>query len=95
MTESPRNPLPSAGECGPDCQAVLQRLWEFLDGELCAEDSAAFHAHLAMCSKCYPQYNFEKAFLDALAQCQCQRCAPHELRAKVFTALRSEGFTPV
>ena len=61
MTESPSTFQSS--ECGPDCAAVLQRLWEFLDGELGPEDTAAFHAHLALCSKCYPQYNFEKTFL--------------------------------
>jgi anti-sigma factor (TIGR02949 family) len=74
---------------------VLQRLWEFLDGELGPEDTAAFHAHLALCSSCYPHYNFEKTFLDALAACKCEECAPHELRRKVASALKSAGFTPV
>jgi anti-sigma factor (TIGR02949 family) len=94
MTESPRTSTQSA-ECGPDCAAVLQRLWEFLDGELGPEDTAAFHAHLALCTSCYPQYNFEKTFLDALAACQCEKCAPFELRSKVVSALKSAGFTPV
>ncbi|HWZ60379.1 MAG TPA: zf-HC2 domain-containing protein [Gemmatimonadaceae bacterium] len=94
MTESPRNSS-SAADCGPDCAAVLQRLWEFLDGELGPEDTAAFHAHLSLCNKCYPQYNFEKTFLDALAACQCEKCAPYELRCKVASALKSAGFTPV
>jgi anti-sigma factor (TIGR02949 family) len=95
MTESPRTPSQAAAECGPDCAAVLQRLWEFLDGELGPEDTAAFHAHLSMCAKCYPQYNFEKTFLDALAASKCETCAPYELRCKVSSALRAAGFTPV
>jgi anti-sigma factor (TIGR02949 family) len=73
----------------------MQRLWEFLDGELGPEETAAFHTHLAMCATCYPQYNFEKTFLDALAASKCETCAPQVLRSKLAAALRAAGFTPV
>jgi anti-sigma factor (TIGR02949 family) len=82
-------------DCGPECAAVMERLWEFLDGELGPDDAASLHAHLAMCAKCYPLYSFEKTFLDALAACKCETCAPHELRSKVVSALRTAGFSPV
>lgn len=92
MNESKPNLNPSA-DCGPDCAAVMQQLWEYLDGEVGPEQAAAIQGHLALCAKCYPQYNFEKAFLDALGDCRCTTCAPHDLRCKVVEALRDAGFT--
>jgi anti-sigma factor (TIGR02949 family) len=99
MNESNPNLKPSANspavDCGPDCAAVMQQLWEYLDGEVGPEQAAAIRQHLALCAKCYPQYNFEKAFLDALGDCRCETCAPHDLRCKVVEALREAGFTAV
>ncbi len=79
---------------GVDCSAVLLQLWEYLDGELGQERMRAVRTHLALCSKCYPQYDFEKAFLEALADCRCTTCAPTDVRCRVMDALRRAGFTP-
>jgi anti-sigma factor (TIGR02949 family) len=88
------NPSTHNHECGPlDCKAVIEQLWEYLDGELGEERTLLIRQHLALCSHCYPQYDFEKAFLDALADCRCTQCAPHELRGRVLDALRSAGFS--
>jgi anti-sigma factor RsiW len=43
-------------------------LWDYLDGELAEEGVEEFAAHLADCARCYPQYRFEFAFLEALAR---------------------------
>lgn len=88
------NPSTHNHDCGPlDCKAVIDQLWEYLDGELGEERTMLIRQHLALCSHCYPQYDFEKAFLDALADCRCTQCAPHELRRSVMDALRSAGFS--
>jgi mycothiol system anti-sigma-R factor len=50
------------------CSEVIRRLWDYLDGELDENWSAAIQAHLAECARCYPQYRFEFAFLQALAR---------------------------
>ncbi len=50
------------------CRDVMQQLWDYLDGELPPQRVEEFAAHLAECARCYPQYRFEFAFLEALAR---------------------------
>lgn len=50
------------------CREVMEQLWDYLDGELPPQRVEAFAAHLAECARCYPQYRFEFAFLEALAR---------------------------
>jgi|SRR5579862_503954 len=94
---SDREPMPSASPSpkgGVDCSTVLQQLWEYLDAELGPDRMQAVRTHLALCAKCYPQYDFEKAFLEAIATCECTTCAPNDVRCHVMEALRRAGFTP-
>jgi anti-sigma factor (TIGR02949 family) len=77
-----------------DCATALQQLWDYLDGELGAAHMDAIRTHLALCSKCYPQYDFERAFLEALHSCKCTTCAPNDVRCRVMDALRTAGFAP-
>lgn len=51
-----------------DCQHVMKRLWEYLDGELPSEDVTALREHLAVCARCYPQYRFQLTFLATVAR---------------------------
>jgi anti-sigma factor (TIGR02949 family) len=95
MTDRPPDPCaPSSQRGAVDCTTVLQQLWEYLDAELGPEKMEAVRTHLALCAKCYPHYDFEKAFLDAIANCQCTTCAPHDVRCHVMEALRRAGFNP-
>lgn len=50
------------------CRDVIGQLWDYLDGELPPERVEEFAAHLAECARCYPQFRFEFAFLEALAR---------------------------
>ncbi|MGH7529890.1 MAG: zf-HC2 domain-containing protein [Gemmatimonadales bacterium] len=50
------------------CQHVIEHLWDYLDGELAAEEAEPIAAHLAECGRCYPQYRFEFAFLSLLVR---------------------------
>jgi anti-sigma factor (TIGR02949 family) len=79
---------------GVDCNTVIQQLWDYLDAELGPDGMQAVRTHLALCAGCYPHYDFEKAFLDAIAACQCTTCAPHDVRCHVMEALRRSGFSP-
>ena len=78
-----------------DCEAVMQQLWDYLDEELSPERMTAIRDHLAVCARCYPQYEFERAFLTALDQAQQQHSDPGRLRARVASALRAEGMADV
>lgn len=50
------------------CRDAIERLWDYLDGELSPADTEAVAAHLAECARCYPQYRFEFAFLELLVR---------------------------
>ncbi len=78
-----------------DCETVMRQLWDYLDGELSAERMAAIRAHLAMCARCYPQYEFERAFLDALDRAQHEHSDPARLSDRVAAALRAEGMVEI
>jgi anti-sigma factor (TIGR02949 family) len=50
------------------CAEVIDQLWDYLDGELPPERMQEIAEHLAACARCYPQYRFEFAFLEAVAR---------------------------
>lgn len=77
------------------CEHALELLWEFLDDELPAENETAVRRHLEVCSRCYPQYDFRRAYLAYLRRIREEQRAPSELRSRVFRAIleqeRSNG----
>jgi anti-sigma factor (TIGR02949 family) len=76
-----------------DCAEVMERLYEYIDGELDAPDLVErIRAHLEACERCYPHYRFEKAFLRFLAE-QRVRGVPPELRRRVFERILEEERT--
>ena len=79
--------------CQVDCGAAMRQLFDFLDDELTPERMTEVRAHLARCSSCYPNYNFEKLFLEAVAATRCRSEAPEALRSRIVTALREAGFS--
>ena len=81
------------GKCTGECSDVLRQLWEFLDEELTPERTVAVRAHLDRCASCYPEYDFERIFLEALAATGKQRCASAHLRDRILEQLRAAGFT--
>lgn len=77
--------MPDPG--GIDCGGVMAKLYEYLDGEL--DDPGLvekIRAHLDKCRRCYPRYNFEKAFLRFVSE-RGHASAPPELRRKIFRSL--------
>lgn len=68
---------------GVDCADVVAQLYEYIDEELDAEMLSRIREHLRLCKRCFPRYDFEKAFLRFLAQ-QGRLKAPAELRRRIF-----------
>ena len=81
------------GKCGGECADVLRQLWEFLDDELTEERMTDVRAHLNRCAGCFPEYDFERIFLEAVAATGKQRCASARLRERLLEQLREAGFT--
>jgi anti-sigma factor (TIGR02949 family) len=88
--ESPPMEEPS-GE--GSCHDALERIFDWLDGELAPDQEASVGAHLQTCGRCYPVLKFEKAFLEALARVAEKDEVPEELQGKVLRSLETEGFS--
>lgn len=77
-----------------NCDEVMRQLWDYLDGELTRERVEAIEAHLAMCERCLPHAEFERAFLRAVAQVRREPADASGLAARVRQALEAVGFRP-
>jgi anti-sigma factor RsiW len=75
-----------------DCQAVVRRLWDYLDGALDATDAAGIDTHLGHCERCPPHFAFERAFLRAVRAARAEHGELAALRGRVLASLESEGF---
>lgn len=78
-----------------DCESVMRQLWDYLDGELTPERMAAIRAHIELCKRCYPQYEFERSFLDVVAARARQHSDIERLRLRLSDVLRSKGLSEV
>lgn len=76
-----------------DCAAAMRQLWDFLDDELTPERTAQMRHHIDECKRCFPHYDWEKAFLDALACTRPDCCAPNSLKERLAHKLREAGYS--
>jgi anti-sigma factor (TIGR02949 family) len=75
-----------------DCDAVMRQLWDYLDGELSEDRMTAIREHLGMCSRCQPQFDFERSFLESLNHARREHPNPGALSQRVRKALQEQGF---
>jgi mycothiol system anti-sigma-R factor len=70
-----------------DCREVLDRVYEYLDGEMTGDDIDKIRQHLTECSPCLSEYDLDVA-LKALVRrsCGCEQ-APEELRARIMVRI--------
>lgn len=74
------------------CEHVMDRLWAFVDGELPIEEENAVRAHLEECGRCFPQYDWQRAYTEFM-RAAAQRMENPALRRRVFAALLRESGT--
>jgi anti-sigma factor (TIGR02949 family) len=75
-----------------DCQTVMRQLWDYLDGALTPDRVEAIEEHLKMCERCYPQYQFERTFLDQVGKLRREHSDLVGLRGRLLDALKAHGF---
>ena len=70
-----------------DCRDVLDRVYEYLDGEMTAHDVAKIRQHLDECGPCLSQYDLDEV-LKALIRrsCVCE-VAPDSLRERIMVRI--------
>lgn len=71
------------------CDRVIARLWEYIDGELADAGAEEIRAHLEVCANCFPQYDFQRAYLTFLRRCG-EQPVPPGLRQRVFRCILEE-----
>lgn len=76
------------------CQEALQRLYEYLDGELTPETDAEVRRHIDICAACYPEVKSATEFRDALQRAaRGQPLCPEPLRRRIAEMLEAEGLS--
>jgi mycothiol system anti-sigma-R factor len=65
------------------CSEVLDRIYEFIDGELDGERRHEIKHHLEECAPCLREFGLEEQ-VKAIVKRSCSDPAPAELRTKVL-----------
>lgn len=88
------SPAPE-GPAAMDCVAAMERLFEWLDGELETGEAEHVAQHFQMCANCYPHLTFEQAFREALRRAgEGDDRFPDSVRGQILAALEADGFAP-
>ena len=84
----------SDAECS-GCDDYIAHLYEYVDGELSAQECADLKAHLEGCPPCLDEYQRD-LLLKALIRrsCQCEQ-APDTLRTQIMTQITTVSITQV
>ena len=69
------------------CTEVLERIYEYLDGELTSDVEVQIREHLACCRRCYPHFRHEQVFLRFLERRATFAKAPPALRRRIMQML--------
>ena len=72
------------------CSTVLEKLYEFLDGELTPDVDEQIRAHLAICQHCFPHFEHERVFLRFIEKRALIVRAPPALRRRILQQLLEE-----
>ncbi|TWP35259.1 mycothiol system anti-sigma-R factor [Leekyejoonella antrihumi] len=77
------------------CDDYVAHLYEYIDGELSAQECAALKAHLQDCPPCLDEYERD-ALLKTLIRrsCACEQ-APAMLRTQILTQITTVTVTRV
>jgi mycothiol system anti-sigma-R factor len=70
-----------------DCSEVLERVYQYLDGELDVHAVGKIKQHLHECGPCLSEYDLDQV-MKALVRRSCGgECAPQELRARILVQI--------
>ncbi|MBI3872575.1 MAG: zf-HC2 domain-containing protein [candidate division Zixibacteria bacterium] len=73
-----------------DCRAALDRLYEYIDGQLGLAERDAIAAHLTVCRGCLSQFEIEQLFHEFVVRQAPRPTAREEFKARLLARLREE-----
>ncbi|MFL6080984.1 MAG: mycothiol system anti-sigma-R factor [Ornithinibacter sp.] len=79
-----------------DCSEVLHRIYEYLDGEMSADDVRRVAAHLGECQPCLAEHDLDVALKQVVRRSCLGETAPVAVRMQIMqrismVRLESEG----
>ena len=77
------------GEDAADCSETVERLYQYLDGELTDQRRVHIQRHLDDCSPCFQAVGFERELRVVIAS-RCTERVPAELIERIKAALLEE-----
>ena len=82
----------SCGSCRDiSCMEALERIQEYLDGELGEMSHREVAHHFAVCKLCFPHLRLEERFRDLLHRSQMGELCPDHLRERIHRMLSAEA----
>lgn len=73
-----------------NCQQIFERLQDYLDRELSAEEIAQVKMHLDVCGVCAEEYRFEESVLRHVRSCVRAADVPKDLAERLRQAIEDE-----
>jgi anti-sigma factor (TIGR02949 family) len=76
------------------CMEAMERLQEYLDGELDDISHEEVAHHFEVCQKCFPHLKLEERFRTLLRRSQEDEACPDHVRQQVLDLLSTEADDP-
>jgi mycothiol system anti-sigma-R factor len=70
-----------------DCSEVLERVFEYLDGEMGPEDTHRIREHLDECRPCLSEYDIDTVIKALVRRSVGHEHAPDRLRSRILVQL--------
>ena len=70
------------------CSEAVEKLVDYLHGELETADNNKVNEHIDNCKKCCGKYEFEEKFTETIRNRICTEKTPVNLRSKVMGLLK-------
>ena len=76
-----------------ECEAIVRRLWPYVDDKLPDADRERVTRHLEECADCLSHFDFARVFLDAVHAASPPANEDEALRARIIAALKEQGLS--
>lgn len=70
------------------CKDVLDKLWDYIDGECDKATVESMKKHLDLCRSCFSQIEFENLLRDQLRK-KTNHCCPDKLKEKIKNLIKN------
>lgn len=91
VSEGKEGECPSASTRHITCAQALEKINEYLDGELDDVTHEEVAEHFRVCKRCFPHLRLEERFREALRRSQEGEACPDHVKTQVLELLAAEA----